>query len=286
VSGAKKETTVTFPAKAAATAGDYIKLVDADGAAWGISLNVAGTDPAPTGAIWAAIAAANKVHVNISACTDDASVATAVESAFDALTDASTKMVTAKSTGTIKFTREKPAVVVADVPKSKDDAGAGSITSVQTTAGVASGFNPDTDTITTAAHSFVTGLKIALTVNSGSLPTGLTATNYWIILVSATEFKLAASYADAIAGTEVDFTDYGDASKTATFTPASLSGTFTLQKSCNGTNWVNVASATTFTAAATVMIEEKDVSYQYLKLATTIATGAVTLSAITQGVDR
>lgn len=286
VSGAKKVTTVTFPAKAAATAGDYIALTDADGDLWGISLNVAGTDPAPTGAIWATIAAGKKCHVDISACTDAASVAAAVELVFDALTGASTKMVTSTTLGATDFTREKPAVVAADVPKSADDAGAGSITSVQKTAGVASGFAPGTDVITTAAHSFVTGMKLALTINSGSLPTGLTTTNYWVIRTSATQFQLAASYADAIAGTAVDFTDYGDEGKTATFTPATLSATFTLQKSCDGTNWANVASATTFTAAGNTMLEEKDTAYQYLRLVTTLAGGVLNLTATTQGVDR
>ena len=286
VSGTKKETTVTFPAVAGATAGDYISMTDADGALWGISLNKAGTDPAPTGAIWATIASGKKVHVDISGCTDAESVATAVESAFDALTDASTKMVTTKSTATIKFTREKPAVVVADVPKKADDSAAGSISSVQTTAGVASGVAPGTDVITTAAHSFVTGLKVALTINSGSLPTGLTATNYYIIYASPTTFQLGASYADAIAGTAVDFSDYGDQSKTLTFTPAALGATVTVQKSCDGTNFVNCANATTITAGGNIMVEEKDSSYQYLRCITTLTAGALTLTATTQGADR
>jgi len=233
----------------------------------------------PTGAIWASIAAGKKVLVDISGATDAASVATLVETAFDALTGATTKMVTAKSTGDIKFTREKPAVVAADVPKSTDDSGAGSITSVQTTAGVASGFAPGTDVITTAAHGMTTGQKLALTINSGSLPTGLSASDYYAIVTGTTTFQLASSLANAIAGTAVDFTDYGDAGKTATFTPATLSIVPVLWKSNDKVNWAIVTTESAITSSSTVMHSYNSVAYPYIKVIATPSAGACTFNA-------
>jgi hypothetical protein len=233
------------------------------------------TGAGPTGAIWAAIAAGRKVLVDISGCTDAASVATAVESAFDALTGATTKMATTKSTGDILFTREKPAVVVDDVPKSADDSGAGSITSVESTVDKASIFNPSDDTVTIAAHGFTTGLKLALTINSGSLPTGLAATNYWAIVTNATTFKLASSYANAAAGTAVDFSDYGTADKTATFTPASLSIGVTVQKSVDNVTWTTATSEATKTGSGTTNVSYSAVAYPYMR---------VILSTVTSGI--
>jgi hypothetical protein len=233
------------------------------------------TGAGPTGAIWTAIDASRKVIVDISGATDAASVATSVESAFDALTGATTKMATTVSTGDILFTREKPAVVVDDVPKSADDSGAGSITSVESTVDKASIFNPSDDTVTIAAHGFTTGLKLALTINSGSLPTGLAATNYWAIVTNATTFKLASSYANAAAGTAVDFSDYGTADKTATFTPATLSVGITVQKSVDNVTWTTATSEATKTAGGTTNVSYSAVAYPYMR---------VIVSAVTSGV--
>src|SRR5688572_523338 len=62
------------------------------------------------------------------------------------------------------------------------------------------------NTITEAAHGFVTGLKGQLTT-TGVLPAGLSlATDYFVIRVDADTFKLASSLANAQAGTAVDIT--------------------------------------------------------------------------------
>jgi len=94
--------------------------------------------------------------------------------------------------------------------------------------------NTTNDTIAiTAGHGFTTGVKVALT-SSGTLPAGLSATNYYMIVVSSTLLKFATSQANAAAGTAVDITDAGTAAATITLTPATtLAGTIKLQKNNN-----------------------------------------------------
>jgi hypothetical protein len=63
-----------------------------------------------------------------------------------------------------------------------------------------------TDTITETSHGFTTGQSVIYNADTGSV-TGLTSgTTYFIISASANTFKLATSYANAIAGTAIDLT--------------------------------------------------------------------------------
>src|SRR5260221_1979544 len=87
------------------------------------------------------------------------------------------------------------------------------------------------NTITITAHGYTTGLKVALT--GTNLPTGLSATNYWVIRVDADTIKLASSLANAVAGTAVHITGQG-ATTDATFTPATLSHVGKMQESNDG----------------------------------------------------
>jgi hypothetical protein len=73
--------------------------------------------------------------------------------------------------------------------------------------------------VSISAHEFVTGLVVTLSINSGNLPTGLVAGDYWVIYVNAKDFKLASSYDNAMAGTAVAFTTNGDEMRTASFVP-------------------------------------------------------------------
>ncbi len=58
--------------------------------------------------------------------------------------------------------------------------------------------------VTKVAHGLVTGDPVYLTT-TGALPTGLTAnTQYYAILVTADTFRLATSYANAVAGTAIN----------------------------------------------------------------------------------
>ncbi len=81
--------------------------------------------------------------------------------------------------------------------------------------------NDSTETITApAAHGFTTGTgPVQLTILTGALPTPLLVlTDYWIIDVDGTDFRLAASRADAVAIPAVPIDITVD------------TGTFTLQK--------------------------------------------------------
>lgn len=66
------------------------------------------------------------------------------------------------------------------------------------------------NTMTDNAHGLITGDGPVRVSSAGTLPAGLAAgTDYWIIYVDANTYKLAASRADAFAGTAVDITDDG-----------------------------------------------------------------------------
>ena len=59
--------------------------------------------------------------------------------------------------------------------------------------------------------------KVRFTNSGGALPTGLSAgTDYWLIRISATTAKVATTYANAIAGTAIAFTDAGSGTNTLT----------------------------------------------------------------------
>lgn len=69
--------------------------------------------------------------------------------------------------------------------------------------------NDGTDTFTTTATSeFVSGSRVRLLKNSGTLPAPLQEnTDYYVIVLTGTTFQLATSYENAIASTQIDITD-------------------------------------------------------------------------------
>jgi hypothetical protein len=148
--------------------------------------------------------------------------------------------------------------------------------------------NATADTFTVAGgHGFVTGLKVAATT-SGTLPAPLTATNYYIVVVSSTVFKVATSLANALAGITVDLTDVGVTN--AIFTPAALAGaTITAYKSNNGTTWTALAQPAPITVASdtetwwheplTTTALVSKVSYAFLKIVATCTAGTYLLSS-------
>jgi len=63
----------------------------------------------------------------------------------------------------------------------------------------------------------LTGTRVRLTTTT-TLPGGLaTATDYYVIKVSDTTFKLATTYANAVAGTQINITDAGTGTHTVTW---------------------------------------------------------------------
>lgn len=78
----------------------------------------------------------------------------------------------------------------------------------------------DVCTYTSTANipsNLLTGTRVRLTTTT-TLPGGLaTATDYYLIRVSDTTFKLATSYANAVAGTAINITDAGTGTHTVTW---------------------------------------------------------------------
>jgi hypothetical protein len=83
-----------------------------------------------------------------------------------------------------------------------------------TTVASATDINATTDVITKTSHGFATGDALIFKAGTAA-PTGLTdGTTYWFIKVDANSFKLAASQADAYAGTAVDISAVGTGTQT------------------------------------------------------------------------
>ena len=74
----------------------------------------------------------------------------------------------------------------------------------------------DICTFTTNITNITTGSSYTLSNSGGALPTGLSATTYYAIRVTDTTFRLATTYANALAGTYVTFSDDGTGTHTAT----------------------------------------------------------------------
>jgi hypothetical protein len=220
VTGTSAVQTATFAAKAATTAGDHIVITDTNGATWAVALDVTGSDAEPTGAVWASIAAARKVNCNISTATTGAQVAALVETAIDALTGFTALITTATTSAAIACTHVYRKPVAAMVTYKSDETAVGSTTVAETTVGIQTSVDLTANSVTfAAAHGFETGKAVALTIDSGTLPAGLSATTYYVIASSTTAVKFATSLANAEAGTAVDITDYGTAVKIMSLTP-------------------------------------------------------------------
>lgn len=128
--------TITTQNKAGTTGGDYVVFYDGSGLSWAAALNVSGSDPAPSGAIYTAIPAGRKSNVDVSGATTATNIADLVRTAMNALTGF-TAAITLSGTATIVVTRVVKAPVTASGVHNENDTGAGSIAVVDGTAGVA-----------------------------------------------------------------------------------------------------------------------------------------------------
>jgi len=131
-----------------------------------------------------------------------------------------------------------------------------------------------TDICTAVAHGYATGLRVAATT-TGTLPAGLSATNYWIIKIDADTFKLASSAANALAGTAVDIT--GTGTGVHTLTPAAITGgSYKVQVSPDNILWFDLASITNnVTATADFMHQLVDPSYSFVRVVWAVTTGQI-----------
>lgn len=134
------------------------------------------------------------------------------------------------------------------------------------------------NTITITAHAFATtGLKVTASTN-GVLPAGLSAGDYFVIVVDANTIKLASSLANAQAGTAVDITAAAGGG-THTLTPVAIAGgTVGLQKSNDGSTWDVVTTATAVTADGDIWLTDSDPNYKYVRLSYTLTAGRLSAS--------
>lgn len=134
------------------------------------------------------------------------------------------------------------------------------------------------NTIAITAHGFFTGLKAALT--GTNLPTGLSATDYWIIRVDADTISLASSLANASAGTAVHITGQGTTADAA-LTPATLSQVAKLQQSNDGVTYFDVSGLTvTITGSGNALWLVTSPPTFWHKIVITPTSGALTLDVI------
>lgn len=267
-SGGAEVDTATFDTQANTDPGDYLVIYDTEGLAWAVAADISGSDPEPTGAVWVSIPAARKAQVDLSGATTAATVATAFQNAFNALTDVPFEANDA--TADCAFTQDLYGALEAPEVHNEDDSGSGSISVVVTDAGVNSEVNIADNLISIPSHSFPLGFKIQLT------------TDYFVIPVDANTIQLATTLAEALAGTAIVLVDQGSDEAVNTATGVALAGaSVTFRKSNDGTNWIDVQTATTITVDGSVMIEQANVSYRYFKAVKALTSGVVDLQALT-----
>jgi hypothetical protein len=210
--GTAEVSTITWPAFAGATQADYLHVTAQDGTTFAIWLDKDANGTAPTGALY--VAATYKIEVDIVTGDTAAQVTTKARAAIVAESEFTDRFTVgaagAPTDDDIVFTQILGGAVADPAPKSENDGGAGSISVAVGTAGANGGCNLSTEAITSSTHGFVTGDRVIVHANGGTLPAGLTAGTYYVIRTDANTLKLASSYANAIAGTvATNMTDYG-----------------------------------------------------------------------------
>lgn len=140
--------------------------------------------------------------------------------------------------------------------------------------------NVTANTITISAHGYYTGLQVAAST-TGTLPGGLSATNYYVIRVDADTIKLATSAALAIAGSAVDITSAAGGG-THTLTPAAISGaSYKLQYSMDNVIWIDGGVTNNVTATSQFLHEKVDPMFNYVQVVWALSAGQIGYSVQT-----
>jgi hypothetical protein len=202
--GTAEISTITFPAFAGATQGDYVTFETEAGVKYAFWLDLDAAGTAPTGALY--VAATNKIEVDI--VTGDTAAQVAAK-AVAAIGTIALVTILDNEDGTVTFTQTNGGACTDPAPKNADDSGAGSITVSVGTAGSDGGINLSTNAITSTSHGFVTGDPVIFTAGTAAPSPLVSGTTYYVILVDANTLKLATTQALALAGTAVDLTIAG-----------------------------------------------------------------------------
>ena len=133
------------------------------------------------------------------------------------------------------------------------------------------------DVCTSIGHNLALGRKLAAS-SDGTLPGGLSATNYYAIPIDSDTFKLASSLQNALDNVAVDITGAGTG--THSLTPAALSG-LTWQSfvspDASGENWISQAAAHDINSATEAISVDSSVHYRRLKVKYSITAGQVSI---------
>ena len=125
-------------------------------------------------------------------------------------------------------------------------------------------------------NNFGFGLVVQFTTGT-TLPTGISlATDYYVVPVSSSTFKVATTLANAIAGTCVDYTDTGTGNQTAT--PVALAGASIILQGSNDneTTWATVPnSSQTISADGSWVFELDYIRYGAYRAYFSTTTGQV-----------
>ena len=133
-------------------------------------------------------------------------------------------------------------------------------------------------TVTLANHGYATGVEVDYNVDSGiTLDNLVDNTNYFVIRLTDNTFQLAATYADAIAGTEIEIADGGAGE--FTLTPVAPGGTVKVYGSNDDTNYTQL-DTDTFTATSSFLQEFPTISVRYLKLEANVTAGQIDVQGI------
>ncbi len=154
--------------------------------------------------------------------------------------------------------------------------------------GVNSAVDATSNEISLTAHGYATG-QLAEFTTTGTLPAPLlVSTDYYLIVVDANTFMVAASLEDAEAGDEINLSDQGSSGATNTVDIEDLTGaSVVLQKSLGDYNipfadwaWEDVGNAQVVTPldAPTAWFEEVNPTGNYYRLYFTVDTGVMTAS--------
>lgn len=285
------EQDLTYTAQEVGVAGDEITITYVgDGTSGAETVDVVGTDitvhmdPTPvTGSSADDILAAIEASVPA-----DALVAVAVTGTGATVQDASaeTPLAGGVDPAIVSTGNEVKDAVNADDPGAADlvlvsGTQAGVVTALAATP-LAGGSDGEVDIaddeLDIPSHGFPDGFEVRLTT-TGTLPAPLlTATDYYVIVVDANTIQLATSLANALAGVAIDLEDEGADDSVNTVTGVALgNGSVTFQKSNDGTNWINIQSATAISADGSVMLEQANVSYRYFKAVKAMDSGVIDL---------
>ena len=136
----------------------------------------------------------------------------------------------------------------------------------------------------TTANGFALGLVVQFTTST-TLPTGISAaTDYYVVPITATTYKVATSLANALAGTVVAYTNTGTGDQTAT--PVAIAGaTLILQGSNdNEQTWSTVPNSTwTISADGSFTFELDYLRYAAFRCYIAMTTGMLTFSKLQIG---